>query len=106
MPIDSLARNSLKVLSGRESIQETIVEGDKVKHRTIPAIEWLTEVLSSTERAESIESVRIDNSEVRGLLLLLHVCDEDANTVVALVALRARLRRGGQEHGHKQDEGG
>ena len=61
MPVDSLARNALKIVSGRESI--TLADGTRV-----PAAEWLTEVLAGSERAREYKVFRIDHLKLKSLL--------------------------------------
>ena len=61
MPIDSLARNALKIVSGRESIR--LNDGTKV-----PAAEWLAEVLAGGERAREYKVFRIDHLQLKSLL--------------------------------------
>jgi ABC-type transport system involved in cytochrome c biogenesis permease subunit len=61
MPMDSLARNALKIVSGKESIK--LADGTRV-----PAAEWLLEVLSGSERAREYKVFRIDHLKLKSLL--------------------------------------
>jgi ABC-type transport system involved in cytochrome c biogenesis permease subunit len=61
MPVDSLARSALKIVSGRESI--TLKTGSRV-----PAAEWLAEVLAGGERAREYKVFRIDHLQLKSLL--------------------------------------
>ena len=61
MPVDSLARNALKIVSGRESIE--LPDG-----RRVPATEWLLDVLSGNERAHEYKVFRVDHLQLKSLL--------------------------------------
>jgi len=61
MPIDSMARNALKIISGRESIE--LEDGTRV-----PAAEWLVDVLAGGERAREYKVFRIDHLQIKSLL--------------------------------------
>jgi hypothetical protein len=56
-PLDTLARNTLQVLSNRETFKD---EGKKSQ----PAIRWLFDVISGSEAAEKHRVFRIDNLDV------------------------------------------
>jgi len=56
-PFDTLARNSLKILSNYQTFKDE--KGDKQ-----PAIRWLLDVMSGAERAENHRVFRIENLEV------------------------------------------
>jgi ABC-type transport system involved in cytochrome c biogenesis permease subunit len=58
-PIDTLARNSLRILSGKQALRT-----DEGK---LPAAEWLAEVFFDPEKSASRASFKIDNPEVLGL---------------------------------------
>jgi ABC-type transport system involved in cytochrome c biogenesis permease subunit len=60
MPLDSLANNSLRILSGKS----TFLDG--VKTRT--AIEWLADVFGNPERAADYKVFRIDHPDIKSLL--------------------------------------
>ncbi|MDX1950923.1 MAG: cytochrome c biogenesis protein CcsA [Verrucomicrobiota bacterium] len=66
-PIDSVARNALLVFQGKQSVAITNAQGDKVK---LPAIEWLLEVTTRPEIADTRPIFRIDHPEIKGLLKL------------------------------------
>ncbi|HEX8912374.1 MAG TPA: cytochrome c biogenesis protein CcsA, partial [Humisphaera sp.] len=61
MPLDSAARGSLKIISGRESIKPE--DGERVQ-----AIEWLADVLADNARADQHKVFRVDNQELKSLL--------------------------------------
>jgi ABC-type transport system involved in cytochrome c biogenesis permease subunit len=61
MPIDSMARDALKIVSGRESIE--LADGTRV-----PAAEWLADVLAGGERAREYKVFRIDHLQIKSLL--------------------------------------
>ena len=61
MPVDSLARNALKIVSGRESIKLP-------DNRKVPAAEWLLEVFSGSERSREYKVFRIDHLQLKSLL--------------------------------------
>ena len=56
-PLDTLARNTLRIISNRE----TFVDENDVKQ---PAIRWLLDVISSSEEAAKHRVYRIDNLDV------------------------------------------
>ena len=56
-PLDTLARNSLRALSLRETAKTD--SGEKVS-----AVEWLLEVICRTDKSYSLKVLRIDNVEV------------------------------------------
>jgi cytochrome c-type biogenesis protein CcsB len=62
-PFDTLARNSLRVISGRV----TFVDDEGRKQ---PAIRWLLDVIARPEAAEQHRVVRIEGAEVRDTLRL------------------------------------
>ena len=62
-PLDTLARNSLRVLSTKERLYT--LAGDKE-----PAIVWLTDVISGSEDGEKHRVFRIDSPDVLAMLKL------------------------------------
>ncbi len=60
LPIDSVARNTLRILSGRQSL--TLPDGQR-----IPASTWMATVAFEPEKADTYAVFRIDNAEVLGL---------------------------------------
>ena len=64
-PLDSLARNSLKVIAGRESATTADTNGEKLS-----AIQWLADVFAQPDKAQQYPVFRIDNKEILGLLNL------------------------------------
>lgn len=59
-PVDSLARNSLLVISGKQTL--------RVDNTTKSAAEWLLDVLFKPTVADEYEIFEIDDPDVRGLL--------------------------------------
>lgn len=57
-PLDTLARNTLRAVSHRETVKLD-------KGQTMSATQWLLEVISGTERANELRVIRIDSPEVR-----------------------------------------
>jgi ABC-type transport system involved in cytochrome c biogenesis permease subunit len=62
-PLDTLARNSLRIISNAETVK------DAAGNRQ-PAIRWLLDVISEKKEADDYQVVRIDNPEVLSLLQL------------------------------------
>lgn len=58
-PLDTVARSSLVAISGRQVIYQ---EG-----REIPAIQWLAEVMASTDKVHDYEIFRIDHPDILGM---------------------------------------
>jgi len=59
LPIDSVARNSLRIISGKQKIR---VDGEK-----LTAIEWMLDLNFKPETADGYPVFRIDHPEVLGL---------------------------------------
>ncbi|MEO6434334.1 MAG: cytochrome c biogenesis protein ResB, partial [Tepidisphaeraceae bacterium] len=62
-PLDSLARNSIKVISGRESA----VDADD---KRLSATQWLADTFGQPEKAAAYPIFRIDSKDVLGMLNL------------------------------------
>jgi ABC-type transport system involved in cytochrome c biogenesis permease subunit len=62
-PMDSVARNSLLVLRGKQTVP---VEGGK----TLQAIDWFLEVVFKPDQADTRQVFRIDHPDLRGMLKL------------------------------------
>src|SRR5260370_21126141 len=78
-PLDSLARNSLLQLREKASaISSTALKGP-AKQRTMPAAEWLAEVMFKPDVAEARPNFRIDNLEVKQTFELPVEPDETKN---------------------------
>ncbi len=77
-PLDSVARNSLRAISGRESI--SMPDG-----KTISAIQWLLETIAVPETADGYKVVRIDHTDVKSALQL-----DPAEKFFSLVDLKAK----------------
>ena len=60
-PIDTLARNSLRIVSNRQTYRD-----DQGKKQ--PAIRWLLDVISASDAADKHEVFRIDNFDVQTAL--------------------------------------
>ncbi len=63
-PMDSLARNSLLQIREKQSLYL------KEEKRTMPAIEWLAEVMMTPEKADGRKVFRIDHPDVVSMLKL------------------------------------
>src|SRR5205823_2993259 len=64
-PLDSLARNDLMVISGKQEFVDT-TDGDK----TYPAIDWLLTVWAKPDTASKYRIFRIEHPQLLGLLEL------------------------------------
>lgn len=60
MPLDTLARTSLRITSGKSELRS---DGSK-----LPAIQWLADVFGDHERATAQKIFRIDLPELKGIL--------------------------------------
>lgn len=67
-PIDSTARNAMKVIRHKSTGRYAREEGSK--EETIPAVEWLLEVAAKPSKAATRPVFRIDNEEVKDNLSL------------------------------------
>ena len=63
-PLDTYARNMLRILSGNETFKLEYEEDGKTKTRTEPAIRWLMDLFARPADAKLHKVVRIDNLEV------------------------------------------
>jgi ABC-type transport system involved in cytochrome c biogenesis permease subunit len=69
MPLDSLARNSLTIISERQDwVAPEDERPDDFFEKKRPAIQWLMDVLAQKEAAHHYKVFRIENEEVRGVL--------------------------------------
>jgi len=66
-PMDSLARNCLLMLRGRQSLPDDTTPD---KRDSLSAMQWLLEVMTMPEKADTRKIFRIDNLELKGLLKL------------------------------------
>jgi ABC-type transport system involved in cytochrome c biogenesis permease subunit len=67
-PMDSVARNTLLLMRGKSTLA---IEGQGAeKTVSVPAIEWLLEVMTRPEEAQQRKVFRIDHSELLGMLKL------------------------------------
>ncbi|TXT22047.1 MAG: cytochrome C assembly protein [Planctomycetota bacterium] len=63
-PLDTYARNMLRIISGGETFKLEYDDNGKTKTRTEPAIRWLMDVFARPAEAKRHKVVRIDNLEV------------------------------------------
>jgi ABC-type transport system involved in cytochrome c biogenesis permease subunit len=68
-PYDTLALNTLQIISGRQRLSHLDENGEKTYR---PAIVWLLDVISGSDRANDHQVFRIDNPEVLDTLGLEH----------------------------------
>lgn len=66
-PLDSLARNSLAVISGKQEVEEKLANKTTIDH---PATEWLLDLWSGSEKAEQYRIFRIEHPQLLSLLEL------------------------------------
>ncbi len=64
LPLDTVARSSLKIISGRQSI--------KTDDGRVAAIQWLTDVMANTPQGDQYKVFRIDHPQIKDLLKLDH----------------------------------
>jgi hypothetical protein len=62
MPLDSLARNSLRIISGRSEL--------RTDDGKVPAVRWLLDVMSHSDQAFDAKVFRIDHPDILSLLKL------------------------------------
>lgn len=63
-PLDTVARNSLMILSGKQTLR---IDGQRQ-----PAIRWLADVLARPEQSDQYEVFRVDHPDVLSLMGLTH----------------------------------
>ena len=63
-PLDTYARNMLRIISGSETFKLEYQESGKTKTRTEPAIRWLMDLVARPAEAKHHKVIRIDNLEV------------------------------------------
>jgi ABC-type transport system involved in cytochrome c biogenesis permease subunit len=69
-PMDSLARNSLRELRDKQTLNLEPWKGWNEKPKIIPAIEWLANVMMNPDAADQWPAFRVDNPELIALLKL------------------------------------
>jgi ABC-type transport system involved in cytochrome c biogenesis permease subunit len=69
-PYDTLARNSLQILSGRQQVGVQNAKGEVVAH--LPAIRWLLDVISGSKAGDDHRVFRIENLDLLEALGLQH----------------------------------
>ena len=67
-PLDSLARNSLVILRGKQTLNLEPWKGNFDGPKIITATEWLMELMFTPETADTRPCFRVDNDNVKGLL--------------------------------------
>lgn len=68
MPIDSVARGNLKILSGRESIRLDDGGYMGMGATRVQAVEWFADTLAGNERSDKYKVFRIDHPQIKSLL--------------------------------------
>jgi ABC-type transport system involved in cytochrome c biogenesis permease subunit len=63
-PLDTYARNLLRIISGTETFKLEYQEDGKTKTRTEPAIRWLMDTIARPDEAKHHKVIRIENLEV------------------------------------------
>ncbi len=84
MPLDSLARNSLRILSGKDTI--SLDNGEEV-----PAINWLLDVFAHPEKSGDYKVFRIDHPDILSLLDL-KASFQKASMIKSLLGMAERER--------------
>jgi ABC-type transport system involved in cytochrome c biogenesis permease subunit len=69
-PYDTLARNALQILSGRQQVGVQNAKGEVVSY--VPAIRWLLDVISDSKAADDHRVFRIENLDLLEALGLEH----------------------------------
>jgi len=93
-PIDSLARNSLLMTNGKQSV---ILRDDAGKFvRFVPATEWLADTLFRPEVADKYPAFYIDDEDVLGVLGLAHNKDRAAYTFNQILPRIQEVERQGE----------
>src|SRR5712691_10625682 len=67
-PLDTFARNLLRIVSSKETFKEEYVDGGSTKARTQPAIRWLIDSIATPSVAKNYKVIRVDNPEVLNTL--------------------------------------
>ncbi len=70
-PYDTLARNSLQIISSRQEVS-VLDEKGNVKRAKLPAIRWLLDVISGADGADDHRIFRIENTDLLDALELEH----------------------------------
>ena len=68
-PVDSLAINSLRILSGK-SVLRVDDDNDGDSDRKLPAVQWLADVFAGNDASFAYKVFRIDHPDVKALLEL------------------------------------
>jgi len=93
-PIDSLARNSLLMINGKQSV---ILRDDAGKFvRFVPATEWLADALFRPEVADKYPAFYIDDEDVLGVLGLTHNKDRAAYSFAQILPRIQEVERQGE----------
>ncbi len=75
-PMDSLARNSLLQLRGKQTLNIEPWKGNFAGPKIIPAVDWMLEVMMDPATADTRPAFRIDHPDVKGLLGVPMTADE------------------------------
>ena len=67
-PMDSLARNSLLQLRGKQTLNTEPWKGMYDKPKILPAVNWMLEVMMDPATADTRPAFRINHPDVKGLL--------------------------------------
>jgi ABC-type transport system involved in cytochrome c biogenesis permease subunit len=67
-PLDTVARNSLKVMRNAESALWVEKDGDQEKETKIKPIDWLLDLFLKTEKTRDYKVFRIDHGEVKAFM--------------------------------------
>ena len=75
-PMDSLARNSLLQLRGKQTLNTEPWKGNFDKPKIISAVDWMLEVMMEPVTADTRPAFRIDHPDLKGLLGVSMHADE------------------------------
>ncbi len=68
LPIDSVARNTMRMFSERTTLYVPSASGNPDEKVALPALEWFLDLALRPEIAEKVKVFRVDHDEVLGLL--------------------------------------
>jgi ABC-type transport system involved in cytochrome c biogenesis permease subunit len=68
LPLDTVARAGLKIVSGRESITVEKEDSKDGEAHRVPAIQWLADVMANTPAADEYKVFRINHPDIKALL--------------------------------------
>jgi ABC-type transport system involved in cytochrome c biogenesis permease subunit len=101
-PADSVARNSLMIISGKQEVDEILPDKTEVTHR---AMEWLLDVWAQPDKADRYRIFRIEHPEILNKLKLDERPGSYRYTWPEVSAHRSELKRDAAiaEKKHKDD---